>query len=248
MTEMHVDSLFSRRDLLKGGGALVVSFSLADVLPAAAARGDVAGPPDPKAIDSWIAIHADNTATIYFGKIEIGQGNTTGMLQIAGEELGLDMSQMTPVRGDTNVTPDQGATSSSSSIERGGPELRAAAAEARHALLLLAAQRLSAQIGSLVVAKGVVSVDGEPGRSVKYGDLIGDNLLKTVVSGTAPLKPASQYTLVGTRVPRVDLPDKMAGKYLHIQHVRLANMLHGRVVLPRGQRAYGAGEIGRAHV
>ena len=92
-------------------------------------------------MDSWIAIHADNTATIYFGKIEMGQGNTTGMLQIAGEELDLDMSQMTAVKGDTNITPDQGATSSSSSIQYGGPELaRRAPAEARHVMLLLAAK------------------------------------------------------------------------------------------------------------
>ena len=243
MNAMHADSSFSRRALLKSGGALIVSFSLAGVAPAAAAaaRGDVAGPPDPRAVDSWIAIHADNTATIYFGKIEMGQGNTTGMLQIAGEELGLDISQMTPVRGDTNVTPDQGATSSSTSIEYGGPAVRAAAAAARHAMLLLAAKKLSCQIGSLIVSKGVVSIDGEPGRSVSYGDLIGGKLLKAKVAGTAPLRPANQYTLVGTRVPRVDLPDKMAGKYVHMQHVRLAGMLHGRVVLPRGQRAYGAG-------
>ena len=243
MNAMHADSSFSRRALLKSGGALIVSFSLAGVAPAAAAaaRGDVAGPPDPRAVDSWIAIHADNTATIYFGKIEMGQGNTTGMLQIAGEELGLDISQMTPVRGDTNVTPDQGATSSSTSIEYGGPAVRAAAAAARHAMLLLAAKKLSCQVGSLIVSKGVVSIDGEPGRSVSYGDLIGGKLLKAKVAGTAPLRPASQYTLVGTRVPRVDLPDKMAGKYVHMQHVRLAGMLHGRVVLPRGQRAYGAG-------
>ena len=243
MNAMHADSSFSRRALLKSGGALIVSFSLAGVAPAAAAaaRGDVAGPPDPRAVDSWIAIHADNTATIYFGKIEMGQGNTTGMLQIAGEELGLDISQMTPVRGDTNVTPDQGATSSSTSIEYGGPAVRAAAAAARHAMLLLAAKKLSCQIGSLIVSKGVVSVDGEPGRSVSYGDLIGGKVLKAKVAGTAPLRPANQYTLVGTRVPRVDLPDKMAGKYVHMQHVRLPGMLHGRVVLPRGQRAYGAG-------
>ena len=243
MNAMHADSSFSRRALLKSGGALIVSFSLAGVAPAAAAaaRGDVAGPPDPRAVDSWIAIHADNTATIYFGKIEMGQGNTTGMLQIAGEELGLDISQMTPVRGDTNVTPDQGATSSSTSIEYGGPAVRAAAAAARHAMLLLAAKKLSCQVGSLIVSKGVVSIDGEPGRSVSYGDLIGGKLLKAKVAGTAPLRPANQYTLVGTRVPRVDLPDKMAGKYVHMQHVRLAGMLHGRVVLPRGQRAYGAG-------
>jgi nicotinate dehydrogenase subunit B len=243
MNAMHADSSFSRRALLKSGGALIVSFSLAGVAPAAAAaaRGDVAGPPDPMAVDSWIAIHGDNTATIYFGKIEMGQGNTTGMLQIAGEELGLDISQMTPVRGDTNVTPDQGATSSSTSIEYGGPAVRAAAAAARHAMLLLAAKKLSCQIGSLIVSRGVVSVDGEPGRSVSYGDLIGGKLLKAKVAGTAPLRPANQYSLVGTRVPRVDLPDKMAGKYVHMQHVRLAGMLHGRVVLPRGQRAYGAG-------
>ena len=109
------------------------------------------GPPDPNAIDSWIAIHADNTATVYFGKCELGQGNTTGMLQIAAEELDLAMSQVTAARLDTNVTPNQGATSSSSSIERGGPQLRAAAAEARRALLLLASRRLGVQINSLVV-------------------------------------------------------------------------------------------------
>jgi len=124
----------SRRDLLKSGGAMIVGFSLAGeatpISPAFAARGDVAGPPDPNAIDSRIAIHSDNTATLYFGKCELGQGNTTGLLQIAGEELDLDMSQMSAVRLDTNITPDQQATSSSSSIERGGPQVRAAAAVA----------------------------------------------------------------------------------------------------------------------
>src|SRR5205823_5681359 len=140
-----------------------------------AARGDVAGPPDPNTVDTWIAIHADNTATIYFGKCELGQGNTTGLLQIAGEELDMGVHQLKAVRLDTNVTPNQGATSSSSSIHRGGPQLRAAAAEARQALLTLAAVRLGVQIGSLSVSNGVVSVEGETGgRSVKYGDLLGD--------------------------------------------------------------------------
>src|SRR6185369_3305289 len=127
---IHVDTDFTRRDLLKGGGALIVGFSFAGGT-AQAARGDVAGPPDPNAVDTWIAIRADNTASVYFGKCELGQGNTTGLLQIVGEELDLDMSQLKAVRLDTNITPDQGATSSSSSIHRGGPQLRAAAAEAR---------------------------------------------------------------------------------------------------------------------
>jgi CO/xanthine dehydrogenase Mo-binding subunit len=124
-----IDTL-SRRDLLKGGGALIVGFNLAG-FPAGLvdiARAATGASPDPNLIDSWIAVHADNTATVIFGKCELGQGNTTGMLQIAGEELDLDMSQLSAVRLDTHVTPDQGATTSSSSIERGGPQLRAAAA------------------------------------------------------------------------------------------------------------------------
>ena len=102
----HDAAAFNRRDLLKGGGAVIVGFSFAGAAaaPAAAARGEVAGPPDPAAIDTWIALHADNTATLYFGKCELGQGNTTGLLQIAGEELDLDMSQLKWVGLDTNVT------------------------------------------------------------------------------------------------------------------------------------------------
>ncbi len=243
MTAIFNDTAFSRRELLKGSGALIVGFSLTGIpLAASAARGDAAGPPDPNAIDSWIAIHADNTATVYFGKCELGQGNTTGMLQIAAEELDLAMSQISAARLDTNVTPNQSATSSSSSIERGGPQLRAAAAEARRALLLLAARRLGVQINSLVVADGVVSVDGEGGfRSVKYGDLLGDKPFNVKFTGTAPQKPPNRYKLVGTRVPRVDLPDKMSGRYELVHHLRVPGMQHGRVVLPRGQRAFGAG-------
>ncbi|HLH94125.1 MAG TPA: molybdopterin cofactor-binding domain-containing protein [Xanthobacteraceae bacterium] len=231
---------FSRRDLLKGGGALIVGFSLSPAL-SSAARADAVASPDPKLIDSWIAVHADNTATIIFGKCELGQGNTTGMLQIAGEELDLDMHQLSAVRCDTHVTPDQGATTSSSSIERGGPQLRAAAAEARQALLQLASARLNAPVTSLNVASGVVSVAGDPGRSVKYGELLGGKPFAVKLTGTAPRKAVEQYKLVGTRVPRVDLPDKVAAKYTHMQHVRVAGMLHGRIVRPRGQGPYGYG-------
>ena len=203
----------SRRDLLKGGGALVVGFCIGgSALPASAARGDAAGPPDPNTIDSWIAVHADNTATVYLGKGEFGQGNTTGLLQIAGEELDLDMNQLRSVQLDTNTVPNQGATTSSSSIHRGGPQVRAAAAEARQALLALASTRLGVQTGSLTVSKGVVSIDGHPSRSVSYGALLGDKPFNVKFTGIAPQKPINRYKLVGTRVPRVDIPDKMTGK------------------------------------
>ena len=241
MSAPHTDLDVSRRDLLKGGGALIVGFGMAGIPAGGAIAARGAGPFDMNAIDTWIAIHADNTATIYLGKGEFGQGNTTGLLQIAAEELDLDMSQVRSVPLDTGVTPNQGATTSSSSIERGGPQVRAAAAEARRALLNLASTRLGMQIGSLVVDKGVVSIDGHPTQSVSYGELIGDKPFNVKFTGTAPQKPITRYRLVGQNAPRVDLPAKAAGAHTHMQHVRVAGMLHGRVVRPRGQRAYGAG-------
>ncbi len=200
----------SRRDLMKSGGALIVGFSFAGSFPpvSMAARGDVAGPPDPREVDSWLAIHADNTATVYFGKCELGQGNTTGLLQIVGEELDLSLDQLSTVRLDTNVTPDQGATSASSSIHVGSPPLRAAAAAARQALLERAADRLGVQPGSLTVSRGVISVEGQPARSISYGALLGDKPFHIKITGVAPLKPRDRYTLAGRSFPGWTCPAK----------------------------------------
>ena len=235
-----------RREFLKAGGALVVGFSLRDVAFAqngtsSAMRAAVPGPPDAKLIDTWIAIHADNTATAYIGYVELGQGASTALLQIAAEELDLDMNQISSVRNDTHVTPNQGATVASAAIERGGPTIRAAAAEARHALLTLASQRLGAPVDRLVVSRGVVSVGSDAGQSVRYGELLGDKPFSVPFTGNAPQKPVAQYKIVGARQPRLDLPDKVSAKYVYVQQVRLPGMLHGRVVRPQGQGAYADG-------
>ena len=229
-----------RRDFLKTGGALIIGFSLRQSLQAED-RGAVAGPPDAKQIDTWLAIHADNTATVYIGFAELGQGNSTALLQVAAEELDLDMSQVNTVQLDTNVTPNQGGTYSSASIQRGGPQVRTAAAEARQALLQMASQKLESPVEHLTVAKGVVSVAGSPDRSVTYGALVPDKPFHLAFTGTAPVKPPAEYKVVGARIPRNDIPDKVSGRYVYMQHVRLRGMLHGRVVRPRGQRAYGSG-------
>ncbi|HTR37946.1 MAG TPA: molybdopterin cofactor-binding domain-containing protein [Bryobacteraceae bacterium] len=232
-----------RRDFLKTGGALVIGFPLRDSLFAqqtAGARGTIAGPPDPKQVDTWLAIHSDNTATVYIGFAELGQGNSTALLQMAAEELDLDMSQIKTVRLDTNVTPNQGGTYSSASIQRGGPQVRTAAAEARAALLKMAAAKLDAPVSLLTVSKGVVSAKGSK-RSVSYGELLGDKRFNLPFTGSAPVKPPSEYKVVGASIPRNDIPEKVSGQYIYMQHIRVPGMLHGRVVRPRGQRAYGAG-------
>jgi CO/xanthine dehydrogenase Mo-binding subunit len=186
-------------------------------------------------------VHADNTATVYLGKGEFGQGNTTGLLQIAGEELDLEMSQLKSVLLDTNTVPNQGATTSSSSIHRGGPQIRAAAAEARQACWRWPRRGSACRPAASSVSKGVVSIDGHPSRSVSYGALLGDKPFNVKFTGIAPQKPINRYKLVGTRVPRVDIPDKMTGRYVYMQQVRVPDMLHGRIVRPSGQGAYGDG-------
>jgi CO/xanthine dehydrogenase Mo-binding subunit len=243
---MSAPPRFPRRQFLKAGGALIVGFRFTGVLSAQQPSGPaerplLPGPPDPNLIDTWLAIHADNTATVFIGFVELGQGASTALLQIAAEELDLDMNQVSSVRLDTHVTPNQGATVSSASIHRGGPQIRAAAAEARQALLMLASKRLAVPVDQLSVARGVVSIGGDTTRSVTYGDLLGNRRFELPLTGTAPQKAVGQYKVVGTNVPRRDLPDKITGTYSYVQHVRLPGMLHGRLVRPAGQGSYADG-------
>jgi CO/xanthine dehydrogenase Mo-binding subunit len=226
-----------RRDLLKAGGTLVVGFAFMPGLHAQT-KTPVAGPPDPEQIDSWIAIHSDNTATVYIGFAELGQGCSTALLQVAAEELDLGMDQVSTVGLDTHVTPNQGGTYSSQAMRRGGPQVQRAAAEARQALLALAAERLSLPVSSLRVESGIVSGSGDDNAFTTYGELIGDQNFKLAFTGKAPLKDPASYRLVSKPLPRKDIPLKAKGTYQHMQHQRLPGMLHGRIVRPRGQGAY----------
>jgi CO/xanthine dehydrogenase Mo-binding subunit len=162
---------------------------------------------------------------------------------IAAEELDMDFSQLKSIDPDTNVTQNKGV-GSSSGIRVVGPQVRAAAAYAKQALLGLAASQLGVSVTSLTVAKGVVSGGG---RSLSYGELIGDKLFNvkmtspTLQAGQAPAKAVSQYKLIGTRVPRIDIPAKVTGAFTYASNIRVPGMWHGRIVRPRGQGAYGTG-------
>jgi len=127
---------FSRRDLLKAGGALVVSFSFAKRAIAqtpSAADATLGKPLDLKEVDSFLAIHADGSATVYTGKVDLGTGLRVAIRQMAAEELGLPVERVALVEGDTALTPDQGSTGGSTGLTRGGVEVRQAAATARQA-------------------------------------------------------------------------------------------------------------------
>ena len=268
MTGFMHEKEFSRKTFVKGGGALIVGFSVAGtgLLPATAkAAGDVVGPPDPTQVDSWIQVHPDNTVSVNMGKVGNGTGTDTGTAAIAAEELYLPVSMIHLPRWDSGSprpAPSQGPTVGSNGVASGSPPVRAAAAAAYQALLGMASTNLGVPVGSLSAANGTISGGG---KSVTYGQLIGDSLfnikLTTVtanntltvtnpagnlaVGGSTPgapgTKPVAQYTLVGTQIPRIDIPDKVTGKFTYVHNIRVPGMMHGRVVRPRGQALYRVG-------
>ncbi|MBZ5641795.1 MAG: molybdopterin-dependent oxidoreductase [Acidobacteriia bacterium] len=246
----------SRRELLKNSGALVVSFSLFGPPVRALAQQVVSLPTppgsnpynnpdylDPTSLDSWLAVMQDGSVTVFTGKVDLGTGVETALAQIAADELDVRFDQIRMAMGDTAKTVDQGRTAGSNTIMRAGPQLRHAAAAGRAELLKLAAARLEAPAEQLVVAEGVVSVDGSPARKVSYGELLGGKRfnLKVTAKGiqagldVAPesrVKNYKQYKVVGQSEPRVDLLQKLTAEFQYTPDFRLPGMLHGRVVRP----------------
>ena len=234
----------TRRQFLKGTGALIVSFNL---FPPSRLFAQSMGVPgteaDPTQLDSWLAIAQDGTVTVYSGKVDLGTGVETALAQIVAEELDVPFNKIHMIGLDTTKAIDQGITAGSRTIERGGPQLRQAAAAARQELLKLAAARLNAAPEKLMVKDGVVSVAGDSKKTVSYGQLIGGKRFNVKITAAgqgwnmkvAPevrAKDVKDYKIVGTSQKRKELPPKLTGEFVYAHDVRLPGMLHGRVVRP----------------
>lgn len=229
----------SRRDFLKGSGALVVSFGTAGLAvelgttPGSVSAQGLAGAGSVQ-LDSWIAIAQDGKVTAYTGKCELGQGLYTAQTQLIAEELAVPIGRVTLIQCDTAVTPDQGTTSGSQShpTNFNQSNLAQAAATAREALFMLASQRLGVPVRQLTVKDGVVSVKSDPAKNVSYGELVGGRKFNLRVDDGAKRRPPREWTVLGTAVPRLELPALVAGRFEFVHNVRVAGMLHGRVIRP----------------
>jgi len=196
----------TRRQFGKAMGTVVVAFSLAPRLAGAQTLklpGSLANNP---MLDAWLRINADGSATIFTGKVELGQGISTALVQIAADELDLPLARVEMISGDTAQTPDEGYTSGSQSIENGGTAIRLACAQARALLVDHAAERLGLSAEAL-------------------------DLRREITAKVAP-KPLKELTFVGRSKPRRDIPAKVTGGAAYVQDVRLPGMVHGRVVRP----------------
>src|SRR3954467_2262173 len=145
---------FPRREFLKGAGALIVGFTLANAMRVGGAAAMEIGPygPPEDQVDSWIAIGEDGRATLFTGCCELGTGSSTGLMQILAEELDVPFERVRLVGPDTNRTPDQFVSSGSRTISAHSRPIKQAAAEARAVLVELAAKRLGVPAEQLVTA------------------------------------------------------------------------------------------------
>jgi CO/xanthine dehydrogenase Mo-binding subunit len=223
-----MNKIIDRRTLLKASGALIVAFSVPLRQTAAQDEKTLSA----NRVDGFLAIAPDGQVTVYSGKVELGTGVKTALTQIVAEELDVSLTRVTIIQGDTALTPDQGVTSGSLSIQNGGMQLRRAAATARHALLRNAARRLQCDISTLTIRDGVVTAAG--GRRLTIGSVAEGAALALDIEDGAPEKPPAEYTIVGQSVRRLDIPDKVHARFTFMQDFELPGMLHGRVVRPSG--------------
>jgi isoquinoline 1-oxidoreductase len=212
--------------LVGGGIAILVTAGPAELF---AQEGRRIYPED---LNAYLLIREDGRVTVLSGKIEMGQGVLTSLAQMAAEELGVALEAIDMVLGDTDRCPWDMGTFGSLTTRMFGPSLRAAAAEARAVLLNLAAAKLGAARADLTVEDGVVSVQGDPGRKVTYGELARGRKIARRLDEKAVLRAVSQFQVMGRSPRRLDGREKVTGAARYAGDVRLPGLLYARVLRP----------------
>ena len=225
--------------MLAGGGALILSFSLSryptlaqDAPKPAPLPGDLKKAPF---LDSWIRVGADGKITVFTGKSELGQGIKTALRQVAAEELSVSFEDIDLITSDTAQTADEGFTSGSQSMSDSGTAILHAAAQVRELLIGLAATKLGADATTLKAEGGrIVANDG---RSAGYGDIVAGDVLHVQAQPQSKRKDPTTFSIVGQSIARVDIPAKVTGGEAYIQDMRMADMVHARIIVPPSLKA-----------
>ena len=184
-----------------------------------------------------LVVHDDGTVTVYTGSSAHGQGHHTAWAMLVQAELGIDMSKVTVVHGDTDLIPAGVGTYASRSLQLGGVAVQKAAIEVKELARRHAAEMLEASEADLEldVDRGVWQVRGDPASSRTWAQVAshaGDAGLAADVNYTdgAPTFPFGTHLAV-TEV------DTETGKARLVRHVTVDDA--GTVlnpVLAEGQR------------
>ncbi|MEL6140532.1 MAG: molybdopterin cofactor-binding domain-containing protein [Bacteroidota bacterium] len=177
----------------------------------------------------WFEVKEDNQIIFHSPKVEMGQGSFTGLVQIAADELEVDIDQIKIIHAaSSSGNLDPFATGGSTSIAGLWQPLRELSATMREMLKNEAAIQLGVSSASLSVAQGVISGSG---KSITYGEVV-KNASEWKVPKTPSLKDVQDYKFVGQPIQRVDLKDKVLGAPMFGMDAEIPDMLYGAVVRP----------------
>ncbi|MCU4174847.1 molybdopterin cofactor-binding domain-containing protein [Carboxylicivirga sp. N1Y90] len=223
-----------RRDFIKKlGGGLIIVFSLSSLAFKSSKEDDHDKRSDDASdLNAYLRIREDGKVDCLTGKIEMGQGIITSLAQVLSEELEIPLEDINMVMGDTDLCPYDAGTWGSLTTRFFDPLLRAAAAEAKVELILLAAKELKVDADKLQTKDGFVVVKSDSKKRISYSDLTkGKKIVKTV--STAPvLKKPSEFRTIGKPIISTDAINKVTGKAKYSADIQLPGMLYASIKRP----------------
>ena len=223
----------SRRDFIRTAGCLTIGFCLGGQTfkYPSASQGPLPEIMEYSSIDAWLQVLANGSVRVLTGKMELGQGISIAVAQVAAEELDMEMSQVEVGLAETGYTPNEGYTAGSGSIKSSAMSIRYAAAAARQRLLELAAQKMNVPVTGLTLGQGRIRLKNGT-RTLTFAEVLEGKQLTDEIHLPVALKAKDSYRFVGKPVPREDIGRMVAGEPVYVQDLRFPGMVHARVVRP----------------
>ncbi len=184
---------------------------------------------DPSAIDlnQFISIGTDNTIILFNHRPEMGQGTYLSIPMILAEELEVDIDkiEVRPSIANSKLYGSQMVVGSRS-IQSEFEKLRKMGAAAREMLRQAAANTWKIELSQCIAKKGTVV--NASGAVLKYGELV-QEAAKLSPPENPPLKPRSEFSIIGTSPARKDIPLKTNGAAKFGIDIAVPGMLYASV-------------------
>ncbi|MCX6320982.1 MAG: molybdopterin-dependent oxidoreductase [Bacteroidia bacterium] len=232
LTQTVVGSGMKRRSFMKLlGGGIFIFFQPWNVFDLFSAPAEQARSLT-KDYNAFLHIAEDGTVTCYTGKIEMGQGVITSLPMMMADELNVPLEKVKIVMGDTDLCPYDAGTWGSQTTQTFGPNMRAAAAEARAVLLELASGQLGVPVSQLEVKDGIITDTKNPKNAVTYAQLTKGKKLEKYLDVKPSVEDYTKFTYVGKSYKHSDANLKVTGEAKYTGDLKLPGMVFARILRP----------------
>jgi nicotinate dehydrogenase subunit B len=186
----------------------------------------------PTEFNAFLQIAEDGSVNCYTGKIEMGQGAITSLVQIIADELEVPFDSVKMVMGDTDLCPWDGGTNGSQTTRSFSPHIRVAAAEAKTVLMQLGSDYLHVPVSQLEVKDGIISDIKNNKSKVSYGELTKGKRIEKHLDSKPELKDYTKFKYVGKPYLHQDARLKVTGEAKFSADIQLPGLLHARLLRP----------------